>query len=169
MSIREPLSIKNTPHWRTEEIFIMKKPLKVCITAVCLVAVAVFAFKPLSFLLCDVFSRPENGYTCRTERPLQSVDVTDSAEYLPVKHWNDEIEVVTDTQKIKQNVRRFRIANSGNLYGTTADGYFELYKNGERIGFAIFDHFGFTWAIDYGSLKFTPITRQELEPLIEKE
>ncbi|MDR1061822.1 MAG: hypothetical protein LBL83_11600 [Clostridiales bacterium] len=148
----------------------MKKLFKVCLMVACVAAVAVCAFKQLSFWACDLLFDPDDPFSCRVEHPLQLVRIDDDAEYLLVKYWwSKPIEAVTDSWDIKRNKVQFRIANSGSLYGTTYDGWFTLYKNGEQLDSAIFGVFSYTWAIDYGSLRFEPITQTELNRLLGKE
>ena len=146
----------------------MRKTL-ILIAVIGLISFGVYSIYFASFTTYD----PEkhawvvwNGNTL--EYPLAKVDINDDSEYVLTKSINGKFEVITDTQAIKVNTSKFRVYNRGELYGTTADGLIELFKNGERIDSVIFDVFIYTPRIRYGSLKFREIDQAEYQLLKEK-
>jgi len=108
----------------------------------------------------------------RIEYPLAKVDVSDSSEYVLVKEdffsFADTCEIVTDTAAIKANKDIFAVDNMSELYGTTPDGMFTLYKDGEWIDSVAFDAYC-TKSIEYGTLEFEPINGLQLQLLLGAE
>ena len=109
----------------------------------------------------DAYFNPER-YRDRFEYPLYPLiyaDVNDDSEYLLVKRrYNPpvSIEVITDTNAIKENAAVFYVHNKGEINAITPDGLIELYRDGERISSVSFDSIN-TISINYGTLQFEQV------------
>jgi len=108
-------------------------------------------------------------YRNRREHPLSKVDVNDSSAYMLVRHAGGRYYVETDTQRIKENVSAFRVFNRNDLYWTTADRMFELFKDGKRIDSVIYDNMFYTPRIRYGTLRFREVNQLQYLLLVGYE
>ena len=143
-----------------------KTPIIVTVAASLIVAALI------GFFIYEVVTDPWNDlYQDRIEYPLAKVDITDASEYMLIKWQHSPIEkyeVITDTQSIKENADIFFVDNKGEIYGTTADGVFWLFKDGKQIDSSIFDN-TLTRKIEYGTLHFQEINELQYQLLIGSE
>lgn len=148
------------------------KKLKIVGWIVAIAIILTVAGFVIHAVLTDPFSpsSPNYYYKDRIVYPLEGVDINDDSEYMIVK-WQhspeEKYEVVTDTKMIKDNISAFSIDNDGTIYGTTADGVITLYKDGEEVGYELFDN-TYTRKIEYGTLQFTKIDESQLELLLDE-
>lgn len=107
---------------------------------------------------------------------LQDMDKSTKDNYVLVRFHYDSVkthdfmqEAVTDSKLLYENKNVFCIRNHKEAYGTTCEGFFDLYKNGKLIGKEIYDpNMEVTEQIDYGTLEnaFRVITKEQLDELL---
>ena len=122
-------------------------------------------------VLTDPFSpfSPDYYYKDRIVYPLEEVNINDDSEYMILKYQHspeEKYEIVTDTKVIKDNIVTFCLDNDGSIYGTTADGYIEVYMDGKIISTELFDN-TLTRKIEYGTLQFEHIDELQLRALVD--
>ena len=142
-------------------------------TIIVTIAVSLIFVVFIGFLIYEVATDPWNDmYGDRIEYPLAMVDVDDTSTYMLIKWQHSSptsiYEVITDTQSIKDNADIFSVDNKGEIYGTTADGVFWLFKDGEQIDTSAFDN-TLTREIEYGTLHFQEINELQYQLLIGSE
>ncbi len=107
-------------------------------------------------------------YQDRIEYPLEKIDLNHNGNYMLVmtRYSTGEISVITDTALLKENRDIMSVSNNGSIYGTTPDGMFGLYLDGEWVDNVPFDN-RLTYTINYGTLeeRFRPINRLTLQLL----
>lgn len=132
-----------------------------------------FAVQFVISIINDPFSptSPNYYYRDRIVYPLEALNKDDDSEYLILK-WQhspeEKFEVVTDTTMIKENISTFSLDNDGDIYGVTADGFIELYKDGKHISTELFDN-TYTKKIEYGSLQFRQVNELQFRLLLGAE